>query len=384
MNLLRLFTTAYFFSCFALATAASAAIDNDASIVKLRTSCTEGGAALNNCFSEMSSLITWINSTRMPSQDAPLSVEVGPGTFGGFSCSFTDVSFRGAGRDITTIGAPNQGAIYTSSTSICSRLHVQDLTVTGGFPAPVYWSGGGSSTWVNVRLKGGLYGWSETNCQTVTASTRPVHRWFSSSIEATGKVAYAVQCSENWFYGSEIINKGSGFLGGLRGITARSALASDRPEVHVYGSVIRVIPNAGISFSNPSAAGDATGVIAVAAGADAEIHIHGTGIDVLGNDMPNNVGALAAHGGGMIHADSSAFNMKTAPGGQIVRITNDGGHVHAPYLWQHIPGSPLASETGSDMSTITTGTSDGHPHSLIYDTSCSSTWYDTVDKACKP
>lgn len=365
--------------CFLLSFNASATIDSNAAIVQLRKTCTDGGVALHNCFTTSSALVTWITNTRNPTQAAQLKVEIGPGVFDGFGVSFSYVNFIGSGRDKTTIGTTNSSITVNGST----KLHFQDLRLTGGFPAPIYWLGGGSSTWVNVLIEGSTYGWTESNCNLVTKATRPVHKWFSSTIISAGKVAYATQCSENWFYGSEIIATGPGFGDGLRGITARAYYSTDYPETHIYGSVIRVLPSDNASFSEPSASGDGVGVVAIAAGQNAEIHVHGTGIDVLGNNMPNNVAAIAAINGGVVHAAQTAFNMKTASGGSIVRIKNEGGHIHAPYLWEHIPTSPLISANGADITTVTSGTSDGFPHLLIYSTNCASGWYDSVDKNCK-
>ena len=59
----------------------TAAIDSDASIIKLRTSCIEGGATLDNCFESMDDVINWILTTRQPNSSAPLLVDIGPGDF---------------------------------------------------------------------------------------------------------------------------------------------------------------------------------------------------------------------------------------------------------------------------------------------------------------
>jgi hypothetical protein len=96
--------------------------------------------------------------------------------------------------------------------------------------------------------------------------------------------------------------------------------------------------------------------------------------------------ALSASNAGVIHANGAAYNLSTGTGGAVTRIANSGGHVHAPYLWEHIPDPAttpnFTSVTGADMAPLASGTSDGHPHFLMFDSSCSSHWYDTVDKAC--
>lgn len=379
MNLLRIFPAVALIGCLAFSSSASAVIDNNAPVVKLRTTCQEGAITLDNCFTNMGTLIGWITGTRIPTSAKPLSVEIGPGTFDGFNLSGVgDISFRGAGLDKTTIGRVGQAAINIANSN---RLAFQDLKVTGGFPAPVYWTGGGSSTWTNVHLAGTLYAWTETGCNTTTG--RAKHYWFNSRFTSMGK-GFLAACSENWFFGSEIAVEGPG-LGGVKGLLVFGQPSFGiSPEAHLYGSTIRVKPDPGTSFSTPAAGSECSGVVAVCAGLNGSIHIHGTGIDVIGNEMPNDVAALVAGDGGEIHANQSAFNMSTAAGGKVIRILNGGGHIHAPYLWEHIPASPLESVTGADITTVTTGTSDGHPHMVIYDTTCASKWYDTVDKACRP
>lgn len=374
-----------------------AVIDNNAPVVKLRTDCIEAEATLNNCFTDMSSLMAWVSQTRQPNSDNPLLVEIGPGNFDGFTCvNSSHINFKGSGRDKTVFGGgyAQQPAITARD---CFNIHVQDLKVTGGFPAPVYWQGTGSSTWVNVHLDGALYGWTETECASVTDNTkRPVHRWWSSTIQTRGKIAYVAACSENWFWGSEIIAAGNGSVNGLRGIVAGAGYSYNRPEVHVYGSVIRVIPNPGVSYPL-GGGGEGPGIFAVSAGSHAEVHIHGTGIDVIGNDMPNHVAALMASNGGIIHANATAYNMSTAAGGTIRRIVKDSNpstHIHASYLWEEHPTPPasLVSANGADMAVETDCASTGcqitgtETHLLIYNNSCAGAggpWFDVVTGACR-
>ena len=382
MKSLRIFPIVTLLGCLGFSSGASAVIDNNAPVVKLRApangGCVEAGVTLNNCFTTTSSLISWIVNTRRPSVSTPLSVEIGPGQFDGFGLtSVGDISFRGSGSDKTTIGN-NQLAISITNSN---RLNFQDLKVTGGFPAPVYWTGGGSSTWTNVHLAGDLYAWTETGCNASTG--RAKHYWFSSRFTSIGK-GYLASCSENWFFGSEIAVEGPG-LGGVKGLLVFGQPSFGiSPEAHLYGSTIRVKPSPGTSFSPPTAGNECSGVVAVCVGLNGNVHIHGTGIDVIGNELPNDVAALVVGDGGEIHANQSAFNMSTAAGGKVIRILNGGGHVHAPYLWEHIPVAPLGSVTGADMTVVTTGTSDGQPHLVIYSTNCASKWYDAVDKACRP
>lgn len=382
----RMFPAVALLGCLAFSPNTFAAIDNNAAVVQLRNlnngGCTEAGAQLNNCFTAMSDLITWVTGTRLPNQSKPLTVMIGPGKFGGFSVAgLNDTSFKGSGRDQTIIGN-SQGAISIANSF---RVSFQDLQITGGFPGPVYWSGTGSSTWINVFLNGSIYGWTETLCASTTPTTRPVHRWFSSTIQAALKVAYTASCSENWFYGSEIIAKGpGGFFNGLRAITAHSDTSGNyNPEIHVYGSVVRLIPDAGTTFPAPgSYSGEGTGLVAVVAGPGAKVHLHGTGIDVVGNDMPNDVAALVVTAGGMIHASGDGFTLQTPAPGKVYRILNEGGMVMAPYMWEEgATPKNIISADGADMQVITNTA--GHPHLVISDNTCPSRWFDTVTQACR-
>jgi hypothetical protein len=67
------------------ASSASAAVDNDAAVVQVRSQCMESGAALNNCFTDTYSLATWMKDIRRPNAAKPLEVRIGPGTFGGLA-----------------------------------------------------------------------------------------------------------------------------------------------------------------------------------------------------------------------------------------------------------------------------------------------------------
>ncbi len=356
-----------------------AAIAPDADVAYLRKDCSEDGVAIPNCVTTAKEIMDWL-IVRQPTAASPATVEIGPGQFSpGFSCNgVSNFSLKGSGRGKTIIGRSGQLAFQARN---CFNVNVQHLTITGGFPAPVYWLESGSSNWLDVELRGALYGWSETAC--VGLTQRPVHRWFSSTIHATGKVAYNASCSENWFYGSEIIVEGNGAVGGIRGITTHGVDGGPAPETHVYGSVIRVLPAPGASFNTPSGSGDASGMVAVTAGLNAEVHVHGTGIDVIGNDVPNDIAALAVADGGTIHAAQSAFVMDTPMPGKIYRIKNDGGTVKAPFLWESsVLLKNLISESGADR---TTEVIDGLPHPMVYTPACTTNgpWLDTLTGQCR-
>ena len=99
---------------------AVAAIDADAGTVMLRTSCQSGGVELDNCFTTMSNLQSWIDGVRLPDVAAPLSVEIGPGTFSGFNCkSGYHVTLRGSGRQHSFIDRGRSAYAFTSHRAVC-------------------------------------------------------------------------------------------------------------------------------------------------------------------------------------------------------------------------------------------------------------------------
>lgn len=378
------------YAFFGLVSYASAAIDNNAPAVKLQTSCTEAGVALNNCFTSTGTLTNWIRTTRLPNKNVPLVVNIGPGTFDRLklTCNATAgytgyISFAGAGpkQSVIQYSAGGSGPFGIIESDGCTNLSFSALRVSSGDSAGsfnygyIVWNGGGMSQWSNVVVEASARGWSEEICGT----TKGQHYWFGSQFQNTALVgigtAYSANCDDSWFIGSEITltTKKKGILTAGNGDFTTIKVANNT-EVHVYGSVVRaIVPDASTSTGN---------LTAVSVESNGQAHLHGTGIDVLSME-PRSVIALSAASGGTIHANGSSYNLSTSSG-PITRIVNNGGHIHAPYLWEHIPTAPLVSVTGADMATVASGTSDGHPHLAIYDTSCPSKWFDTADKICRP
>jgi hypothetical protein len=340
-----------------------------------------------NCATTMKEATSWIAITRLPTAARPVKVDIGPGKFGidgdgGVACtSYT--SWNGAGPEQTILASG-------MSASSCTRFHVSSLKITGGFPAPVYWRGGGDSTWTNVHLDGSLYGWTETACDATTG--RAKHQWFGSRISSKNK-GYLTSCSENWFWGTELAVTGADNPRVVIALYQPSFGVS--PEFHFYGSNLKLVLPDGAVTAEPSENGECTGAVVVCSnGPGASVHIHGTGIDIVGNTLPNKVVALAADNGGEIHANGATYNLSTGSGGTIQRVlkgvVGSGGHIHAPYMWETHPDAPFASppgvtfksKTGYDTA-IVTSTLDGRPHMVIYDSTCTSGWWDTVTLNCR-
>ena len=366
--------------------------DCDATLVHLRTSCLENGDPIPNCFTTTPALTDWITNIRRTGA-GPLAVHIGAGRFEPFYCTnMSDISLRGAGRGITTMSSAHTG-LFTNN---CFGLHVQDMTLqatSSGIGFGVNWAGAGSSTWTNTEVIGGLYGWSESCGDEL--EHRPVHKWFASEIRTLGKTAYAAGCSENWFTGSEITAEGSGLGGALNAIHARKSVGQLAPEIHIYGSVVRVIASESAkSFGEPRLDDDGTdanGIVAIFAGADTHVHVHGTGIDVIGNATPNDVAALLVANGGMIHANESSFVLQTPAPGLAHRIKKDatGGVITAPYQWDaSVLAMRLMTEDGADTTVELVSDSAGiiRPRTLAYSSTCNGPggpWYDPVARSCR-
>jgi hypothetical protein len=222
------------------------------------------------------------------------------------------------------------------------------------------WIGGKTTVWNDVEVLGGWQEFTGTNC----GVNRGKHYWFGSH---AGN--YSANCDDSWFFGSEIAHQTS--LG-----ENTNALNVNNVEVHVYGSTIR----AANKDINPSYLGAA--VTAISASGTAEVHIHGTGIDAI-SVLGNPVTALSASNGAKIHVNATSYNLSTGTGGTVTRIANNGGHIHAPYLWEEHPAPPnITSQDGADIAVVTTPA--GTPSMVIYSTACASKWFDVGANACRP
>ncbi|MEW6331792.1 MAG: hypothetical protein AB1560_10060 [Pseudomonadota bacterium] len=379
MKLSRIVSCCVLLASLVCGTGASAAIDPAAAVVKVRKSCTENGVALDNCFTSLTAVTDWMATTRKPNASAPLEVEIGPGTFGQtlIECSPGDnytghTSFEGAGNGQTII----KGISYNSPLTVysCTNLSFSHLTINGTLYGGVLWNGGGTSKWSDVEVIGAARAWYEEGCD----SSRGSHYWFGSKLTAIAPPmfgigsTYQATCDESWFFGSEITISvpTNAYQVGIGGAVS----AGGNGIIHVYGSVLRALvdgPGSAPAARVGNLGNGTTG---------GEIHIHGTGIDLI-SQTGRNVVALKASDNGMIHANGATYNMSTT--GTKTRIVNTGGHVHASYLWEeHAEAPAITSVNGADMAVVT-NTADGQPHLVIYSSSCASKWFDTVTGACR-
>jgi len=361
------------------AQAVYAAIDPAAAVVKLRISCTENSVTLANCFTSMATLTDWMANTRTPKPNAttPLKVEMGPGTFNHLTMTcdpagnYTGyIAFEGSGRSQTII----KGVTISS----CTDLSFSHLSVNGVGYGAIIWNDGGNSNWIDVAVNGVALAWYEESC----GSQKGNHYWFGSKLFATTAFTiantYRASCDESWFFGSEItisVPSGQNATGGA------AILAFDNGVIHVYGSALRALIDG--STTSDVMAVARLGQTNTPGTTGGEIHIHGTGIDAI-SQTGKNVVALYATGNGMIHANTTAYNMSTS--GTKMRIQkaqNFTGHVHAPYLWEEHPEVPnITSVNGADMAVVT-NTLNGQPHLVLYSDTCQSKWFDTATQACR-
>lgn len=369
----------------------------DAPEVLLRKNCAPAGVPLSNCFDNLNNLNAWIRDTRKPNAARPLHVDVGPGTFEGqFKCQargiYTGyVTIAGSGTGNTVL--KNRGPVIT--TRDCLNLVFRDMTisnVTDLGQVPVDPSGpiagiyghaadntGGSTTWHSVDVFSAGYGWIDgvQGC----SNTVGEHRWYSSRILAGGEWAFYGICDKSWFFGSQIetklrnrVNPNADRIGAI--------VATARSQLFVYGGNVRFVAD------NQSPAQSLKSLMGVAvAGKETEVHLHGVGIDVV-SSLGLNVTGLFSRGG-LIHANESAFVLKTGTGGKRTRTENQRGKLLSPYTWQTGRNAPnIYSETGYDQ-VVVTNTQNGHPRLLISDKQCDNHnnnnkagWWDTHASTC--
>ena len=368
-------------------------VDQNANTVYLRKVCTEGKSptisAVNNCFDTSADLVSWI-ATRQPTVETPLSVEISAGSFQGLTLicdNWGHTAFSGSGRGSTVLSASR---FDNCNGLVFKHLTIKDMTAIQA----VKWNNNTSSTkdsnWVDVELIGKTYAWYEgfnTSCADGISSNSGKHYWQNSRLMATGGFAsttYRDACgSENWFIGSEIIADDST---AMPFNVSMAAISQDGyGETHVYGSVIRVL--ASKSYSGGMQVWCGAGVPEVLAACTVnggQIHIHGTGIDVISIE-PNNIGALAigptSNDTTLIHANETSYVLKNGNGTTTRLKKVSGGNIAAAYLWQPGIAPPnIISTEGSDQAVV--NTSGGTPRFVIYSNACMSKWFEVNANSC--
>lgn len=396
----------------------------DVDSVTLRTSCTQGGIEITNCFTTMDDVNNWLLNVRNPSAIKPTIINIGPGTFDFWSCSSSNVTLRGSGRDQTVISAASGVAAITISEG-CTNLNVQDLTVDsrdkrwGVFVSNLK----AITSWTNVEIIAEAYGWDERFLGTVDGSGDCTvgdrggkHMWFSSRIRTTGfkgtsSRAYTARCAQSWFWGSEITAGVTEENANAKNAMITFALKAEQAEVHIYGSNVRLLlPNAinALGYQSPT-----SGHFLLAATKDSAIHIHGTGLDVV-HPGTGTADMLYADSTSHFHANESAFNIHVSGAGKVSRIAGTPNRIEAPYTWKQGTQPPLSttldgttptingtatliSVSGADSYIETDCPVDGNcslggdfPHQMVYRKECTTNttanggpWFDLTTKACR-
>jgi len=392
-NTLKVTTSALLLSSFSNTYAAVNSPDIDAAVVNLRVSCIESGNEIQNCFDDIVSLNNWMNTLRTSNE---LLVNIGPGTFtrpsslpvGVIHCNSKNISLRGAGRDHTIITTNGMKPHITAGILLdnqCDNFNVQDLKATGWIQGAIATAATATTTWENVELNGGSYGWLESDACT---GQRGKHTWNSSRIVTNGtfspgSVNYIANCAESWFFASQIIATVNGQNQSGDG---SFAVLADNAEVHFYGSNIKLETTEGADANNADLVKSING---------GEVHIHGTGLDVIHNGS-GNVSYFEADATSMIHANSNAFSLQQSGTGSVERLTGEG-KISAPYHWGQSTTPPMiTSRSGADTYIETDcptnndcGIGGSFPHTMIYRVECNGTgenqgpWYDTVTQNCR-
>jgi hypothetical protein len=382
----------------------------DAPVVKLEVDCNSAP----NCFESAVALTDWISGTRTPdpSASAPLLVEIGPGEFpGGITCGlgnfslfqfqklsakrFDYVTFRGAGPDVTRIGAKVDPLLGIDTWAIgadgCNHLNFEELTADG-LTYGIFWQGTGSSQWINVKSYGNV-SWYDFLCD--AEDPRPVHYIYSSRFESRGGPnAYVSECGENWLYGSDVVAVGTGLGSGATPIGVVVAKAGD---FRAFGSTIRV--TGGTATNLAGGIGVKVGYpINGSTTGGGVLRLHGTvvNVDVTGSSGADATGLLLHPTPTLpmtVNTAGTAFHLTAGSGGDHTRV--NGAGAESPFQWPAGTGVPrpnFSSEDGSDTYVETDCGSDGdcdgggtETHLMIYnEAECpSEKWFDSTTRCCR-
>lgn len=375
--------------------------DPDAQIVLLRTDC----AALADCFDNMPALNNYMwNARTPPSKTAPVLVDIGPGEFDGiFFCQAPNdgsprgyVTLRGAGRDNTRLSSTGVNGVIDARD--CVDLSVESLTLQNPYIG-VGWFDGGNSTWTNVdvivrgdsssAINNG-YAWYE-QC----GGGRGIHYWFNSRLimrEGSSVTSFVYQnCSEAWFYGSDIVLEVKASAGGTR--YAKAVHNFDSGDMRLFGSTIRITAEDNSTVNLAEAVG-------VVSRPGTKFHMHGgiISVDISKSSINHDITAIQAYGNAMVHTPETAFAIKAAGTGVAHRIETLGGGtpiIDSPYLWPTAKNPPaitsannmdLFVETDCDTSgNCTSATVENQrPHLMIYATQCGvDPWFDVATNKCR-
>ena len=378
----------YFLLCLSLSSTGTvnATVSANAETVYLKQDCT----GIQNCFSAVTDLVTWMDTQRFPDAGSPLLVNIGPGRFKGpFQCiNHTHITLQGSGRSNTIIYGDKSfipgNVLFAPGMNLrnCDHLNVTDLQVEGEYGA-VWWGGSGETNWVDVDLEAGGRGWYEFgNCD----PDKTMHSWFNSRIISTpyvtSSVAYSSFCGKAMFHHTELsayaTSTGTNGLGwgDLRALWVQGGTAN------VYGGMLRTVatlpPMSGLAALESVRVKNGTA------------NLMNTAIEI-DSSIDHPVSVLRSETGGAILAFSSAFLIPDITQ-QVTRIDLAGGSINASFHWGARTEPPnVTSVTGADRYTEIDCSTSGcqtqgiTPHEMIYNQDCSISgpWFDTVTTRCR-
>ncbi len=294
-------------------------------------------------------MLDWVWNTRNPTSATPLIVDVGPGKYTDFNCQSNGyVTIRGSGRENTVISnsAPTNNTGAAVKVNSCNQLAFQDLTINSD-DYGIQWWNGGSSTYTNVRVAGGRFGWWDY----APTGGKSTHYWFSSKVESPGNFGEAAALfnygAEHWFYGGEITFIPN-MLGNRSGAVVLGNTGNNTPDMHIFGTAIRAVAPAGTALGSPLAA------VLVQNGT---FHMHGGIINVdasAASDANLNAYAIFNETVGpqrAVHTNETAFLVKAKGTGLARRIAGSSGNTGSPYLWPAGANPPpaISRKSGSDQ-----------------------------------
>lgn len=359
--------------------------------VFLKQDCT----GTQNCATTMSELLSWTYTTRQPTASSPLLIDIGPGTFGGFTCgpiapTTTDgyLTLRGAGRHNTQIGP--------TTINGCNQIGIQNLSIVNTNGDAITWGYGGSATFSDIEVTAVLgKAWMD---YAPTNGHGPIVYWWNSVLNATGtQPVFQTDGGVHRCYGSEFNLTASG--DNLYGAVHLLHGLGQSGEIQLYGSAIRVNAQPGANVSN---------LLGVLAKIGRKFHLHGGSIGVNASSSGNaNANVMGIQGtaypdsgaASTIHVLETAFALTAKGTGTTKRLFGvpAGKGMESPFLWSNGPNAPplTSSQNGADMYVETdcsalkcssSSAADGtETHLMIYNNSCATDgpWFDVVTSRCR-
>lgn len=353
-------------------------------VVHVRKDCASTNSNISNCADNMAEMMSWVWNTRNPDVSSPLMVDVGPGTFGRFTCTDAGyVTIRGSGRDKSILQSGVKSPVNVNN---CTKLSFQDIKISSDNTA-IVWREGGDSSYSNVEVVSGPsyqnWAWRDS----CVGLTKSIHYWFGSKLTSRADgygATFETQCSESWFYGSEIT------VAVEPGPQAQQFFAVDvlyDGDVRLFGSAVRAFSETGVIFG-----AGREGPVGARVSEGGVFHMHGGIISIDASKANGNVGAngLIVDSTSAAHVVDTAYALKVAGQGIATRIA---GQAASPFQWPQSTTPPnVVSITGADTYVETDCAASGcqtvgaEPHLMIYSAACTGAggpWFDVVTRACR-